>query len=447
MKLLPLAFSIVILACWSKLSTVNGDYVDHVDETKFHCSGSLLSLNFSNAAIIKIGKDFIGSHLVTCLDLSNNQVETIEDGAFRKLPRLTQLYLSKNKFLSAQNLFSLGGHESLEVLVLNSAVKISSNYVIPVPGRFPNLEILSVSNNGFKDMIAAPDMPFPSLKILDLSNNGMRESNFLKLLPATLEHIYLQGNSLNFLRSLEKAYKVTTLTLDNNEFSYLRHHSNNPTSTGLWLYAMSHLRHLSLAKNRINTVESVAFSSPINLTYLNLSKNNINFLYPETFAKLQSLETLDLSSNQFQKIIDISSEMNITVLSLSCNKIQEVPQDAFKHMSKLRELSLHGNQIEDVHVNGFAYLQHLVKLDLSKNKLSSLPEGWTNAFNSLQLLDLSENQFTSLESLSLSNTLPLVEVYLVMNPLKYLDAGSFSHLPQNATVNLVHESHESAMRC
>lgn len=437
---MKVAFTIVILACWSKLSIASGDY-----EPKLDCHSPLLSVNFSNAVITQIGRDFISSRLITCLNLSNNQIETIADGAFSKLSRLLILSLSNNKFVSAQNLFTFGGHERLEALILNNAVKTSSKSNIEIPGSYPNLEILSVRKNGFDDITASAEAPFPKLKTLDLSGNNMGNTMFVNLLPASLEQLYLQDNSLISL-SLERGSNVTTLILDNNKLTYLTHRSNT-THIGLWLNALVNLRYLSVAGNNIHTVNSEAFKDLNNLIYLNLSSNIISSLYPETFAKLESLKTLDLSRNQLQKIIDISAVTNITTLSLNCNSIQSVPEHAFKQMPNLMELSLNGNQIKEVDINGFAYLYYLEKLDLSNNKLSSLPEGWTGAFNSLRHLDLSENQFTSLESLSLSNTLPLVEVYLVMNPLKYLAAGSFNNLPTNVTVNLAHRLHETVTRC
>lgn len=447
---MKLAFTIVILACWSKLSIANDDYVapeslDRVDLSRFYCESNILSLNFSNAVITQIGQNFISSHLIACLDLGDNHIETVADGAFNKLPRLTQLYLNNNKFISSQNLFTLGGHENLKVLRLDNTVSSGSKTNITIPGQYPSLVLLSVSNNGFRDIIGT-NKTFPKLILLDLSGNKMTNVQFVELLPGSLKHLYLEDNSFSTLSSLKNGSNVVMLTLDNNSLPALIHHSNNPTTTGLWLYALKHLRYLSVSHNSIKIVESDAFNGPKNLTYLNISGNQIESLYPETFAELEYLETLDLSNNQLQKVIEISAVTNITFLSLSCNKIQKVAEYAFKSMPELRELSLSRNQIDEVDVNGFAYLYHLEKLDLSNNKLSSLQEGWAGAFGSLQVLDLSENQFASLESLSLSNTLPLVEVYLATNPLEYLDAASFDRLPKNATVNLAHRW-SGSMRC
>ncbi|XP_032669565.1 leucine-rich repeat-containing protein 15-like [Odontomachus brunneus] len=439
---MKVAFAIVILACWSKLSIASDDY-----ESNPRCNDNILSVNFSNAVITHVGRDFISSHLITCLDLSNNQIETIADGAFRKLPRLFNLYLSNNKFVDVRDLFTFGGHERLVTLILNNAVKSSTMYNVMIPGSYPNLEILSARKNSIADLTASTETPFPKLKILDLSGNNMAGINFVKLLPASLEYLILQDNSINSLSSFGKGHNVTTLLLDNNKFTNLIRYSNNPTTKGLWLSGMNNLRYFSIVGNDIRTVDSEAFTSSSNLVYLNLSKNAISSLYPGTFAKLESLRMLDLSGNQFQNIINISAVSNITTLSLSCNSIQSVPENVFKQMPKLVELLLNGNQIKEVDVNGFAYLDRLERLDLSNNKLSSLPEGWTSAFESLRHLDLSENQFTSLESLSLSNTLPLVEVYLVSNPLEYLAAGSFNNLPKNVTVNLAHKLHESVTKC
>ncbi|XP_014470842.1 PREDICTED: leucine-rich repeat-containing protein 15-like isoform X2 [Dinoponera quadriceps] len=444
---MKLAFTLVILACWSKLSLAsNTPESPDLGESQFLCESNLLSLNFSNAVITKIGQDFIGSQLITCLDLRKNQIEVIAPNAFSKLPKLKKLYLSNNKFSTARDIFTFGGHETLEILTANNAVRNAIYIDITIPGSYPNLEILFARENGFKDITATEKSPFPKLKILDLSGNRMTDTKFKNLLPSSLEHIYLNDNSFSTLKSLSKGSNVTTLILDNNRFTMIRDFSNNPNDIGLWLSAFHNLRHLSVAGNMISTIYS-DFSGLNNLTYLNLSRNEISSLSSGAFQKLLQLETLDLSQNKIQEVIKMSSAINVTTLLLSCNKIQKVPANAFQQMPELRELSLKANLIEEVDVNSFAYLNYLETLDLSDNKLSSLPEGWTGAFNSLQILDLSENKFTSLESLSLSNTLPLVEVYLMANPLKYLDAGSFDNLPKNVTVDLAHRFHEGYPKC
>lgn len=451
------AFTIVILACWSKLSIAIDDvapesldsvapgFINYVDELKqVYCYGNLINVNFSNAVITKIGKDFISSNLLTCLDLSNNTIETIADGAFSKAPALEKLILSNNNFATSNDLFTFGSHKSLQFLNISNAVKAKNRFVITIPGSYPNLETLLAYNNGFDDIRALGQTPFPKLKILDLSSNNMGQTEFVNLLPESLEFLYLRNNWFTSLTSFRKASSIIFLTLDNNQFEYLGY----PYSPlGLSLNNLYNLTNLSVAGNRIHSIGSEAFRDCSNLTYLNLSTNAISSLYPETFANLKYLKTLDLSHNKFEQIINISVVTNIIFLSLSCNEIQSVPEHAFKQMPKLRQLWLNGNQIKKVDINGFAYLNYLEKLDLSNNKLSSLPEGWVNAFKSLQFLDLSKNQFTSLESLSLSNKLLLVEVYLAMNPLKYLNSTSFNNLPKNVTVNLEYELHENVTKC
>jgi len=105
-------------------------------------------------------------------------------------------------------------------------------------------------------------------------------------------------------------------------------------------------------------------------------------------------------------------------------------------MPKLTKLLIGRNQIDEIDVDAFVYLSALEELDLSKNKLNFLPEGWTEFLVSLKYLDLSDNKFTSLESLSLTNTLPLIKMYLMNNPLEYLNVGYFDNLPQNLTISI-----------
>ncbi|CAL1674590.1 unnamed protein product [Lasius platythorax] len=74
-------------------------------------------------------------------------INSIQKGAFNKLPNLTQLFISNNN-INLDELFSFGSHENLRVLILNSATTYSYHRsVMYISEEYPNLEVLSVRRN------------------------------------------------------------------------------------------------------------------------------------------------------------------------------------------------------------------------------------------------------------------------------------------------------------
>ncbi|XP_050458968.1 leucine-rich repeat-containing protein let-4-like [Cataglyphis hispanica] len=457
-------FTIIIFVSWSTLTTANESQISlefptyNVTDVEHLCKNKIISLNFTDSKIISIGRDFINSPWITCLNLTNTHLQSIEKGAFDKLPLLTQLILSNNN-INGNKLFDFGGHETLNILILNNVINNINNlsYTLPkISEAYPNLEILSVSGNYISDLKTSLEKtPFPKLKILDLSNNNIGNTNFVKLLPNSLRFLYLQHNSLISLFFDKKQIDLLTLNLDNNNLSFIKKLTYNylpnnshsqqyrkpiiivPVSNSLVMAGLENLQYLSISANQINNIESNAFEDMNKLVYLNLSRNEISFLDSETFEKLQSLRSLDLSYNKLNDVPEILSETIIRILSLSGNKITKITSNAFIQMPKLTKLLLGENEIEDINVKAFAQLSLLEILDLSKNKLSSLPEEFGKSLTSLKHLNVEGNQFTSLESLSLTSMLSSVEVNVAMNPFKYLNVNYLKTLPQNLTVVLI----------
>ncbi|XP_018404944.1 PREDICTED: protein artichoke-like [Cyphomyrmex costatus] len=428
-------FIIATIVCWSTLSIANvyfaiENYVD--DQSLQSLCNDDVSLNFSNAVISKINQNFISSPMITCLNLMGNNIEEIGRDAFKKLPNLTHLFLSNNKLWNSENnLF--GGHDKLQVLIMNSAMRNGYSRSVQIFGKYPNLKILSLRKNYINDLIRI--MPFPKLKILDLSENSISGTNFVSLLPNSLYFLDLHDNSLNDFNLNEKGNELFVLNLDNNKFNNIQRY--NQYKEALSMVGLKNLHYLSISRNELSTVESDAFRDNNELLFLNLSSNVIKYLHINTFTNLQYLKTLDLSSNQLENILQISNEIEISSLYINSNSIKKIISYAFVHMPKLIKLLMGNNQIDEVDINAFAHLTVLEELDLSGNMLNSLPIGWTESLVSLKYLDLSYNRFISLESLSLTNTLPLIEIYLRNNLLEYLNVKYFENLPQNLTIDLI----------
>ncbi|GAB1861233.1 Rac GTPase-activating protein 1 [Camponotus japonicus] len=430
-NIMKLYFIIIISVCWSILSAnddiqISLEFPDYVNEFEHLCKNEIISFNFANTTITSIGRNFISSPWITCLNFTSTQIRNIERGAFNKLPNLTQLIFSNNN-IDLQKLFDFGGHENLKFLNLNSAISYSySSDIIYIFEEYPNLEILSARKNYIRDLTSKVNTPFPKLKILDLSSNQIQSTDFVKLLPNSLHFLDLHHNSLTSLVFDKNHVNLLALNLNYNNLRYITN----------VMAGLENLQYLSVSGNKIDSIESNAFEDTNKLIYLNLSTNKITHFDSGTFVKLQSLKLLDLSFNMLEEIPQISCETIISILFLNCNNIKSIISNAFVQMPKLMKLLLGGNQISEINVKAFAQLSLLEILDLSRNKLSFLPEGWSEFLISLKYLNLNNNQFISLESLSLTNVLPLMELHLANNSLEYLNISYFENLPQNLTVSL-----------
>ena len=138
-------------------------------------------------------------HAIQTLALCNNSLTSItwEPKAF---PRLLCLKLAGNQIQKFDFLRDLTTLRSLDL----SANKLSDPHLRIIYGiRFPNLQVLVLSNNSFKQCEVIPRECFPQLESLDLSHN------FIATVPAgafdmvtTLKELKLSYNSLRKLDNL-----------------------------------------------------------------------------------------------------------------------------------------------------------------------------------------------------------------------------------------------------
>ncbi|KAM6428377.1 trophoblast glycoprotein-like isoform 2-T2 [Liasis olivaceus] len=146
------------------------------------------------------------------------------------------------------------------------------------------------------------------------------------------------------------------------------------------LQGLHNLVTLSLANNRINAVESHAFSTLQSLRYLDLSYNHLVTIHPDAFnARNNSIQELNLSHAlyNFSSIRPVAAALaqggfqNLSKLELTSNKIIYLPLGMLSSLPKLEYLDLRNNSLIDIKNSTFSGL-HLKYLDLTSNAFKTL---------------------------------------------------------------------------
>ena len=190
---------------------------------------------------------------------------------------------------------------------------------------------------------------------------------------------------------------------------------------------------------------------------LNLEKRNLTE-FPKSILALRNLEHLSLSSNKIKEIPEeinflLLNLKNLKVLYLGRNLISEIPEE-INRLSSLRILSLSSNKltrlpdsiceltsleeidlaINQIHIlpKNIGKLGNLKKVSLRSNEITELPESFYN-LKSLEDLSLSNNKFEnlpdsfcklkSLQRLSINNNLlsELPECFKNLQNIEFLN--------------------------
>ncbi|KAK7929565.1 hypothetical protein WMY93_005960 [Mugilogobius chulae] len=200
------------------------------------------------------------------LDISQNQLTKIPDGAFEMLQQLKNLDLSSNQ-ISHISKDSFLGLVQLERLYLygNQIQNIQT-------GAFESLQNLLELKLQENLLISLPVLSFPRLLLLDLSYN-----NIPALGPADLEIPHLE------------ALKVSSLGLTSLDANLIA--------------SLVNLHYLDISMNQLVEVPSALRQDSLKgLIRLNLAGNPLRELKVEDFHKLSGLQELDLSGLNLQSI-------------------------------------------------------------------------------------------------------------------------------------------------
>uniref|UniRef100_A0A668TFY3 TIR domain-containing protein n=1 Tax=Oreochromis aureus TaxID=47969 RepID=A0A668TFY3_OREAU len=357
-------------------------------------------LSFVNAYLFKLCIN------VTELDLTNNQIKYIHDDAFRSLKNLRILTLSKNRLplvpAATRNLPSL------------SELDLSTNNISTLDCHdFTNqtkLRKLYLYQNSITALKPCLFKDLKGLETLKLQTNQITKLNgaFKEHLPK-LRYLYLNINKLTAIKKDEfkGLHSLQNLSLDQNQIEILDHKS----FVGLRNLTRLHLQRNSIKQDKL---QKGIFSPLIKLRTLDLSENRINYnesrnLPDPPFSQLSHLEELLVFSqhhrlhsylpvNFLQGLTNLLSfkarNIRLQLLELSSNELKELPPDLFFPIPNLKSLYISRTGLYSLDFLIDANLTKLEFLQARQNLYSVIRKEDIQSLPALTYLDLQGNGFT-----------------------------------------------------
>ncbi|XP_072015156.1 uncharacterized protein [Amphiura filiformis] len=377
----------------------------HIPSLKY-ANAKSLDLSYNELGTVN-GTSFIHLDQLEELDLSGNSISNISFGAYLSL-RVLDLRFNMIRNIGTNTFAGLNKLETLDLSV-NSISNISFD-------AYLSLRVLDLSYNKIRNIGTDTFAGLNKLETLDLSDNSISNISFdayLSLRVLDLSYNKIRNIGTNTFAGLNKLETLDLRWYDECEPpSVLTLHGSPFRSTtllkkltlaGSCLFSLPpsvfdglhELQELDISWNEIGSLPMNVFRGLTNLTHLDVSINNVSGLLPAVvFQDLISLEYLDISSNKISNFImpDITETLlvNLKYLDLSGNIISSLPETLFEN------------------------LMHLTYLDISFNRLTSIPCKAIEGLQMLRTLNMRYNDFGYLPC-SLANMTSLKELHTSYN--------------------------------
>uniref|UniRef100_A0A668TK08 TIR domain-containing protein n=1 Tax=Oreochromis aureus TaxID=47969 RepID=A0A668TK08_OREAU len=355
-------------------------------------------LSFVNAYLFKLCIN------VTELVLTDNKIKYIHDDAFRSLKNLRILTLSKNRLplvpaatrnlptlseldLSTNNISTLDCHDFTNQTKLRKLYLYQNSITALKPCLFKDLK---------------------GLETLKLQTNQITKLNgaFKEHLPK-LRYLYLNINKLTAIKKDEfkGLHSLQNLSLDQNQIEILDHKS----FVGLTNLTRLHLQRNSIKQDKL---QKGIFSPLIKLRTLDLSENHINYnesrnLPDPPFSQLSHLEELLVFSqhHRLHSYLPVNFLQGLTnLLSFKARNIRiaSLDKDTFVYTPQLQLLELSSNELKELLQICLYSLDFLIHANLTKleflqarqNLYSVIRKEDIKSLPALTYLDLQGNGFT-----------------------------------------------------
>lgn len=345
----------------------------------------------------------------THLDLSVNQLTTLDMTKLSRLTKLRVLLLHKNQLREVppwqalpsslqrlwlhQNLISVVPSQRLTKKMSLAMLSLNNNNISVIePYAFANLTSiwsLKLGRNKLEAIPVAALSQVTGLEILDLTKNSIREIRVrLSQSIKSVSHLKLSKNKIYNISAFAfwEMEKMQELHLDNNNLTSI---------SKTWFFGVPMLRILNFDNNRIRVIEEskmpgVNWKLAFRLQILILANNEFTHIYSTTFAHLKYLRRLILNTNRIHYLADeaFSDLLSLQTLDLRYNALPSTALEGgvFANLNSVWLVRLDGNRITRISANSFHGLTNAISMNLSANAISSIDRFAFYEMTSLQYL-------------------------------------------------------------
>lgn len=332
------------------------------------------------------------------LDIGENEINTIDERAFKDCTKLEQLDLSYNKIQHLEPATFRSGLDSLQT------IELQSNLIENVEGIFnnlPSLLRLDLSSNKIKRITAETFKDSTGIFKLKLVNNQIDTID-----PSAfdsqkhLQSLYLSDNRLKIFNFNVISEYLIHLTLRGNLLEQLGITTDLSSARNLYFDASN------------NRLQEFTIQKEIPLKKIDVSHNNIKrFTANLTKLEFLHLDNNDLNDNVLETLIEAK---NLTFVTLNDTGIDETQFRQVIHaLPKLKHFDV-------------SYNFKLGNLDLAKIEAP------------VQLLDTLEMNFCGVTSINvdlLREKFPNLRKFgLLGNPIKYKEVKRINSFIRNESV-------------
>ncbi|XP_060808775.1 toll-like receptor 7 [Amyelois transitella] len=367
-------------------------------------------INLAENNITTIATQAFTDLYLSVVNISHNQLVTVERGAFQNCNNMTVLDLRYNKL---EEIPRGAFDENSYAFELN----IAYNYIrdfsqIPIQ----NMTGIRILNASYNQIESIPKMAFPKLYELhtvDVSHNKLSDvfsGVFQNLF--SLRYLNLSHNDLEQIKPATFGSLPTVFRLD------LSHNKLRSGSRG-GLAKLGGCRELDLSNNYMDAIPQI----PISLGDLNFAHNNLTEIKANTWPTMNSLLRLNLSHNMLETLEGHSFSGLLTVqhLDLSYNGITSPPWQALNTLSSLQYLYLQNNNITSLSKSAFGNLPTMFHLDLSYNNIAAVAQQSFNGMQQLLDLSLRGNRLDTIPNEAFKGLVALRKLDLSLNMLQKMD--------------------------
>lgn len=408
---------------------------------------SLQTLDLSHTGISQL-PDLTGATDLNWCDVSGNQLVNLDAASGFAFPRnMGTLIASNNQLMSINGLVDVRGMTILDLSSNQLTTLENGDSENQLP---PFLTDLNASGNQLMDL---PGLSaFSNLRRIDVGNNQILElptDMGLPDLPAVLESLEVGNNDLMGLPDLSGMLGMSLLDISHNDIPNLDaaflppnlvvfKANGNPLGVAPNLSGFSELLHVDLSSSQL--MSFAANLLPVTLQTLSLGGNDMELPDLSTLTALlhldfshssledfnpaflpMEIQSLDFSFNDLTVVPDLSGLSSLTALYLANNNITEL----LGLPTSLIILDLSNNELESFEL--LATLVNLQWLNISGNEMTNLPD--LSALTQLQFFDLSGNEISDLSILPVG----LAQVVFNDNPI---DPTTIPPLPGLTSLDL-----------